>query len=380
MGCYPSRADGVTALGGNSEAISPTASPTPVACCAPVRGHASSKKAAPSRAEDPPSGPGWVGQNHELKSPTPGEPSAAPTTTQTKCPQQDAPKSVAPESPQQLLPGALAEECSAAEPTMKEETNTEATPKYKAFVPVRGEFVPVSSSSAEGSTIDFDGEKMAIEAQFCSLEKALDEGTMERADIEKQFEVLTNQAARLRRLQAAAQEQEAPSSEPKPPVKLAPVNPPGPVTLAPLSVSEGSGSTSTMAVVHWKGVTKKKFVVYRDNILEKYGDGPTGIKSIERIPNRILITVPVPEVMMMILADESLDPRPEPYKLPGGNSAPKPATTLSKPGALQASSSSLLAPPDGLAPLRSPSKLGAPRAPSPFTPTAVKPEASPFPR
>eukprot|EP00656_Telonema_subtile_P023798 TRINITY_DN2540_c0_g1_i4.p1 TRINITY_DN2540_c0_g1~~TRINITY_DN2540_c0_g1_i4.p1 ORF type:complete len:222 (-),score=16.22 TRINITY_DN2540_c0_g1_i4:204-869(-) len=221
---------------------------------------------------------------------------------------------------------------------------------------------------------------MAIEAQFCSLEKALDEGTMERADIEKQFEVLTNQAARLRRLQAAAQEQEAPSSEPKPPVKLAPVNPPGPVTLAPLSVSEGSGSTSTMAVVHWKGVTKKKFVVYRDNILEKYGDGPTGIKSIERIPNRILITVPVPEVMMMILADESLDPRPEPYKLPGGNSAPKPATTLSKPGALQASSSSLLAPPDGLAPLRSPSKLGAPRAPSPFTPTAVKPEASPFPR
>ena len=125
------------------------------------------------------------------------------------------------------------------------------------------------------------------------------------------------------------------------------------------------GAVPTMAVVHWKGVTKKKFVVYKETILEKYGNGPEGIKSIERIPNRILITVPIGDVMLKMLADESLDPRPEPYKLPGGNAPPKPASNLAKAGALR-DNASVLAPPDGLAPLRSPSGSMAPRAPSPF--------------
>lgn len=370
MGCYPSRTDGVTAIGGNSDAISPAASPTAVGCCAPVRGHVSTAKTASPNTR-PETTSGWVHQDDELK--TPGQPTPKLAVDDTSVAKQpDAlPESAPPESsPQQHLPGALAEECSAESPK-KVETSPEAPSKYKAFVPVRGEYVPVSSST-ESSAIDFDAEKAAIEAQFCSLEKALDEGTMERTEIEKQFEVLTNQAARLRRLQTAAQQpEEPPKSEAKPPVRLAPVNPPA--TLAPLAATEGTGATSTMAVVHWKGVTKKKFVAYKDQIIAKYGDGAAGIKSIERIPNRILITVPAAEVMIQILADESLDPRPEPYKLPGGPSALKPASTLSQPGALQANSSSLLGPPDGLAPLRSPSKLSNPRAPSPFT-------ASPFER
>ena len=37
------------------------------------------------------------------------------------------------------------------------------------------------------------------------LQKALDEGTMARVDIEKRFEVLTNEAARLRKLQVLLQ-------------------------------------------------------------------------------------------------------------------------------------------------------------------------------
>jgi len=192
---------------------------------------------------------------------------------------------------------------------------------------------------------------------------------MERSEIERQFEQLTNQAARLRRLQAASKskgESSKASTPSKPPVKLAPVA--APAQLAPLvpGGAEGANVTPTMAVVHWKGVTKKKFVVYRDAIIAKYGEGPEGIKNIERIPNRILITVPVADVMLKILEDETLDPRPEPYRLPGGNAALKPVSGLSKPGALQANASNLLAPPDGLAPLRSPSSQGIQRTASPF--------------
>jgi len=225
-------------------------------------------------------------------------------------------------------------------------------------VPVGGEYVQVKNVN----DIDFEAEKAKIEAEFCSLEKALDEGTMARVDIEKRFEVLTNEAARLRRLQAEQKEaQKETLKEPpmKAPVKLAPVAAPA----AP--AADGSSPVPTMAVVHWKGVTKKKFVVYKEAILEKYGSGAEGIKSIERIPNRILITVPVAEVMVKLLADEALEPRPEPYKLPGGNALPKPASTLAKAGAL-GRNASVLAPPDGLAPLRSPSNGLAPRAPSPF--------------
>lgn len=376
MGCYPSRADGVTTLAGGSEALSPTASPTIITCCAPVRGNGSTKNADPTPGPTP---SGWVNDNDKLNEPTPGQPDPATDETQKSTHTSFEPASPVPASPQ-ALPGALAETSAPGSPCSpaKDDGVIEAPSKYKAFVPVGGEYVPVTAAPeavSEGASIDFEGEKLAIEAQFCSLEKALDEGTMERAEIERQFEMLTNQAARLRRLQAATQqaekqspakqpEQQAPVQESKPPVKLAPVSAaPGPPTLAPLA--SASSGTPTMAVVHWKGVTKKKFVLYKDAIIQKYGDGSEGIKSIERIPNRILITVPTAEVMLRILADDSLDPRPEPYKLPGGNAAPKPATTLSKPGALGVNNS-LLGPPDGLAPLRSPSKLGQARVPSPF--------------
>ena len=51
-------------------------------------------------------------------------------------------------------------------------------------------------------------------------------------------------------------------------------------------------------VVHWKGVTKKVFVPYKEMLLAKYGSGDGGIKTIEKIPNKILITVPLAEVGM----------------------------------------------------------------------------------
>lgn len=392
MGCYPSRAD-VTALSGNQPALSPHASPTPVAgCCAigvkgqPASDHAKLDQQGQTATKSTKNG--WVNGDGNAESTTPGDPSCAETTATDQAGKDAQAKASSPTEPNQtsVLPGAMGEEQSdpsanagIADKQAPEGLSEPPTPsKYKAFVPVRGEYVPVVAALEDNGNIDFDAEKQAIEAQFCVLEKALDEGTMERSEIERQFEVLTNQAARLRRLQAAAHARDAStdSSEPassKPPVKLAPVAPPAqlaplapPKTLAPLAAAEGASATPTMAVVHWKGVTKKKFVVYRDAIIAKYGEGPDGIKNIERIPNRILITAPAAEVMIQILADETLDPRPEPYRLPGGNSAPKPASGLSKPGALQANASSLLAPPDGLAPLRSPSSNAQVRAASPF--------------
>ena len=53
-------------------------------------------------------------------------------------------------------------------------------------------------------------------------------------------------------------------------------------------------------MVHWKGVTKKVFTPYKEHLLEKYGSGDDGIKTIEKIPNRILITVPVAEVWLEV--------------------------------------------------------------------------------
>lgn len=396
MGCYPSRTD-VTTMSGSQEALSPQASPTPVAgCCAiGVKGQSASNTNKGENQATKPTDNGWV--NGDSKA-TPGEPGASPNAAETKPPVPDieGKENQDPDAPSGSLPGALGEEEAAttsSQPVVEKQelepkpeitevpsASAETPSKYRAFVPVRGEYVPVAAAVEGQGDIDFEAEKQKIEAQFCALEKALDEGTMERSEIERQFEALTNQAARLRRLQAAAQSappapasaSASDSAAAKPPVKLVPTAPPAqlaplvPKTLAPIAATEGAGATPTMAVVHWKGVTKKKFVVYRDAIVEKYGDGPEGIKSIERIPNRILITVPVAEVMLKILADETLDPRPEPYRLPGGNNAPKPASGLSKPGALQANASSLLAPPDGLAPLRSPSSQASVRTASPF--------------
>ena len=51
-------------------------------------------------------------------------------------------------------------------------------------------------------------------------------------------------------------------------------------------------------MVHWKGVTKKMFTPYKEHLVEKYGRGNDGIKTIDKIPNRILITVPKAEVRL----------------------------------------------------------------------------------
>ena len=48
-------------------------------------------------------------------------------------------------------------------------------------------------------------------------------------------------------------------------------------------------------VVHWKGVTKKQFTPYKEHLLEKYG---LGIKTIDKIPNRIVISVSNAEVQL----------------------------------------------------------------------------------
>jgi len=82
--------------------------------------------------------------------------------------------------------------------------------------------------------------------------------------------------------------------------------------LAAMQAKGREQEAATMAVVHWKGVTKKQFTPYKEHLLEKYG---LGIKTIDKIPNRILISVSNAEVMLKLLADTELDPRPEPYML-----------------------------------------------------------------
>merc|ERR1712147_453411 len=79
-----------------------------------------------------------------------------------------------------------------------------AKPKYGASIPVGGKFVPVGSSpvvAPTASKIDFAAAKAAIEAEFTELEEQLDSGARDRADIERDFDILTNKAATLRRLQ-----------------------------------------------------------------------------------------------------------------------------------------------------------------------------------
>lgn len=177
--------------------------------------------------------------------------------------------------------------------------------------------------------MDFAAEKAKIEAEFTALEEQLDNGTREKADIEKDFDALTKKADTLRRLQeteSAAEKVQAAAAAPLPAV---PQNQP---SLAPLRAAPRTAprdpSKPTMAVVHWKGVTKEQFLEYREKLVSKYGSGPDMIKSVERIPNRILITAPIAEVMGRILEDEELDPRPEPYKLPSRAAAPAANTKL----------------------------------------------------
>merc|ERR1711865_776770 len=354
MGCYPSRADGVTTLAAGDE-MSPATSPV-AGCCAPVRGQGAGLPSNQGKYTPPAktSSNGWVDGDDQTDGNTPpggeqdpaapaeqagstqasqpsecseqsqvdaalpgamGEQSGPSTTPQdetlgavdskpssdaTSDEQQAVPVAV-PTATKSTAPAAIVEQeapislpapqSNAPEPVTsqpvkekkeqegekEQKRSADGTPsKYRAFVPVGGEYVQVKNVN----DIDFEAEKAKIEAEFCSLEKALDEGTMARVDIEKRFEVLTNEAARLRKLQAEQKEQaeEPPKQVPTlAPVTLKPVAK-APVKLAPVAAPAGdSSAVPTMAVVHWKGVTKKKFVVYKETILEKYGNGPEGI-------------------------------------------------------------------------------------------------------
>ena len=119
-----------------------------------------------------------------------------------------------------------------------------------------------------------------------------------------------------------------------------------------------------MAVVHWTKVTKDQYTEYKAKLIEKYGSGTEAIKSVERIPNRIIITAPVSAVMDKILADTELDPRPEPYVMPGKNASPQ-KSSAPKP---VISATGNLPPPSKLAPV-SPAgnPFAAPKALPPIT-------------
>lgn len=206
-------------------------------------------------------------------------------------------------------------------------TEKKSTVKYGAAIPVGGgRFVPVGTGATGGaasqSKIDFQAEKDKIEAEFTKLEEQLDSGARAREDIEKDFDALTQKAATLRRLQEA----DAAANRAQIAQRPAPL---APVRVAQLQAPRDPAIPS-MAVVHWKGVTKPQFLEYREKLHAKYGKEKSDIKSVERIPNRILITAPNPTIMQQILADEELDPRPEPYKLPS-SAAPKPAAVLKPP-------------------------------------------------
>jgi len=189
-------------------------------------------------------------------------------------------------------------------------------PKYGASIPIGGgKFVPVGSGASAvplAQKMDFDVEKTKIEEEFTKLEEQLDAGTKDRAEVEKEFDALSRKAETLRRLQEA--EASANRLAPRGVTQLAPVR------VAQKPAPREAGAPPSMAVVHWKKVTKAQYTEYREAMIAKYGSGPDAIKSMEKIPNRILITAPNPVVMQSILDDEELDPRPEPYQLPKAKS------------------------------------------------------------
>lgn len=197
--------------------------------------------------------------------------------------------------------------------------------KYGASIPIGGgKFVPVGTTAIPvANKMDFEAEKNKIEQEFTKLEEQLDAGTRDRNDIEREFDALTHKADTLRRLQDA----EAAASQ----ARLAPRA----TQLAPVAVAQRPAprvpAIPSMAVVHWKKVTKEQFQNYRSIIIDKYGSGKDLVKSIERIPNRILITAPVPAVMQRILEDEELEPRPEPYQLPSAKQVPPVLAPLRTP-------------------------------------------------
>jgi len=260
-------------------------------------------------------------------------------------------------------------------------------PKYGAAVPVGGgKFIPVGSGADSipmAQKIDFETEKAKIEEEFTKLEEQLDSGALTKEQVEKEFEVVSQKAETLRRLQEA--EQAAAMAEVVPrqqPAQLAPVR---------VATREPGSTTPSMAVVHWKGVTKQQFTEYRTNLLEKYGSGPDKIKTMQKIPNRILITAPIPAVMEQILADETLEPRPEPYQLPSAKK-PLPVKPLASRAVLGAATGAPLAPlaapatlapigasPAALAPIGAPPAALAPlAAPASLAPLASAPAPAPL--
>jgi len=186
-------------------------------------------------------------------------------------------------------------------------------PRYGASVSVGGgQYVPVGSGLSAipmAQKLDFEREKAKIEEEFTKLEEQLDSGTKDREEIEKEFDALTRKADTLRRLEdaemAACRAQLVPRATQLAPVRIAAL--PG----------GRNPNIPSMAVVHWKKVTKEQYEGYKAVLIEKYGSGTDKIKTIQKIPNRILITAPMPAVMEKILADVELDPRPEPYEMPG---------------------------------------------------------------
>lgn len=218
---------------------------------------------------------------------------------------------------------------------------TVAVAKYGASVSVgNGKFMPVGSNpnTPVAQKIDFEAEKAKIEAEFTALEAHLDAGTRDRAEIEKEFEELTGKADRLRRLQEAEQAANRHQHAPRA-TQLAPVQ------VAQRSVEDRN--IPSMAVVHWKKVTKAEYLAYKEKLLDRYGAGTDKVKSVERIPNRIIITAPVSFVMEKILADTDLNPRPEPYVMPGKGgapAAPKPPPSLAPLAPLSPITSSVVQP------------------------------------
>lgn len=357
MGCYPSTA--VHKLGPDSA----PPSPEPPTCCGPARHRPMGDSNTSQQCVEPTKqANGWVdgpnapltpekqlraqawedGVDGEAATPggesdkivsgaeTPGRgeegPAAAPPG------QMEEMKTPVKESVEQPTPAVMAESPSILakdnSTIQAEPLPVVAKPKYGASIPVGGKFVPVGSSpvvAPTASKIDFAAEKAKIEAEFTELEEQLDSGARDRADIERDFDILTNKAATLRRLQEADAAANRAQMAQNRPAQLAPVR------VAQLSAPRDP-SIPSMAVVHWKGVTKPQYLEYKEKLLAKYGSGKEIFKSVEKIPNRILITAPNPEVMSKVLADEELDPRPEAYKLPT-RAAPLPA--VQKPPAKQ---------------------------------------------
>jgi len=170
MGCYPSRTD-VVAIPGSQESLSPQASPIATGCCAVgVKGQHANNNAKPNREEKTENG--WV--DGKADSPqTPGEPTGTAETQVTATDKIDnganRPIEGSSTSNAHPLPGALGEE--QGEPVVNNQASevrdeASAPPsKYRAFMPVHGEYVPVTSAApTEQGDIDFEAEKQAIEA------------------------------------------------------------------------------------------------------------------------------------------------------------------------------------------------------------------------